>query len=504
MRKWLPLIAVCLGSFMLLVDVSIVNVALPDMATDLSTSFTSLQWVIDIYALALAALLLGFGSFADIVGRRRVYLGGLVVFAASSFVAGVAPNTAVLITARAVQGVGGAAMFATTIALLNTAYQGRDRGTAFGVWGAVSAAAAAAGPIVGGVLTQHGSWRWIFFVNLPVSVLAVVMTLRAIAPDGIAHRQRIDVAGITSFTLSAGAVTFALIRANDDGWLSARTLGLLALGVAALVAFVVIERRTSRPVLDLALFRSPRFVGVLVGAGVMTFSAFAYLAYTSLWLQSVRGLSPVEAGLVGSVPLSAAASLVSAGLGRFLHHSRPNWIVGGGLTLIGIGGLVQARLSAGSSWPVLILGLIIVGIGVGFAAPTLVSTAMGAVPLQRGGMAAGAVNTARQLGFAFGIAVLGSVFQARTEHVLHGKTPDPSGLAGALSSGQAEVVVGQAPPAQRGHLDGLVHAAFASGLNATFLVAGVLGVAGGLFAMVTLGRPVRVAEEVPEAVPAPA
>jgi len=329
-----------------------------------------------------------------------------------------------------------------------------------------------------------------------------VMTLRAIAPErGVRHR--IDLAGITSFTLSAGAITFALIRASEDGWHSARTLGLLALGAVALVAFVLIERRTPRPVFDLALFRSPRFVGVLVGAGVLTFSAFAYLAYTSLWLQSVRGLSPVEAGLVGSVPLSAAASLVSAGLGRFLHHTRPNWIVGGGLVLIGVGALVQAHLSAGSNWPALLLGLIIVGIGVGFAAPTLVSTAMGAVPLQRGGMAAGAVNTARQLGFAFGIAVLGSVFPARTEHEMHGKTPDPAGLASALSSGQAREAVGHAPAAQRGHVDALLHAASASGLNVTFLVAGVLGVAGGLFAMLTLGRPVRVAEAV-EAVPAPA
>jgi EmrB/QacA subfamily drug resistance transporter len=497
MRKWLPLIAVCLGSFMLLVDVSIVNVALPDMASDLSTSFTSLQWVVDIYALALAALLLGIGSFADVVGRRRVYLGGLVVFAAASFVAGIAPNTGVLISARAVQGVGGAAMFATTVALLNTAYQGRDRGTAFGVWGAVSAAATAAGPIAGGLLTQHGSWRWIFFVNLPVSVLAVVMTLRAISPERSGARHRIDVAGIASFTLSAGAVTFALIRASEDGWLSARTLGRLALGAVALLGFVLIERRTPRPVLDLALFRSPRFVGVLVGAAVMTFSAFAYLAYTSLWLQSVRGLSPVEAGLVGSVPLSVAASLVSGGLGRFLHHTRPNWIVGGGLVLVGVGALVQAHLSAGSNWPALLLGLIIVGIGVGFAAPTLVSTAMGAVPLQRGGMAAGAVNTARQLGFAFGIAVLGSVFQVRAEHQLHGKTPDPSRLADALSSGQARVAI------QHGSDSHLVHAAFAAGLNTTFIVAGVLGVAGGLFAMLTLGRPVRVAEPV-EVAPAPA
>jgi EmrB/QacA subfamily drug resistance transporter len=503
MRKWLPLIAVCLGSFMLLVDVTIVNVALPDMAADLSTSFTSLQWVIDVYALALAALLLGFGSFADIVGRRRIYLGGLAGFAAASLVAGIAPNTAVLIIARGVQGVGGAAMFATTLALLNTAYQGRDRGTAFGVWGAVSAIAAAVGPIAGGLLTEHGSWRWIFFVNLPVSVVAIAMTIKVIVADRPATRHPIDVPGIASFTVAAGAVTFALIRASADGWVSARTVGLLALGAAALLAFVLIEMRTAVPVLDLALFRSPRFVGVLVSALVINFAAFAYLAYTSLWLQSVRGLSPVEAGLVGSVPISAAAFVVSAVVGRFLHGGRPQWIVGGGLVLIGTGALLQARLTAGSSWTPLLAGLIVSGVGVGLAMPTLVSTAMGAVPLPRGGMAAGAVNTARQLGYAFGIAVLGSVLQARAEHVLRGShVADPSGLASALSSGQAGEVVAHAPAAQRGQVDGLVHAAFASGLNATFVVAGVLGVAGGLFAMVTLGRPVRVAE--PQRMPAPA
>ncbi|HZE48355.1 MAG TPA: MFS transporter [Jatrophihabitantaceae bacterium] len=503
MRKWLPLVAVCLGSFMLLVDVTIVNVALPDMAADLSTSFTSLQWVIDIYALALAALLLGFGSFADVVGRRRVYLGGLVVFAAASLVAGIAPNTAVLITARAVQGLGGAAMFATTLALLNSSYQGRDRGTAFGIWGAVSAIAAAVGPIAGGLLTQHGSWRWIFFVNLPISVIAVVMTLRVIAADQPGRRHRIDIAGIASFTLSAGAITFALIRASDDGWLSARTLGLLALGAVALVGFVMVERRTATPVLDLALFRSPRFVGVLISGAVVNFSAFAYLAYTSLWLQTVRGLSPVEAGLAGSLPISVAAFLVSAGVGRFLHHARPHWIVGGGLTLVGAGALMQARLSADSSWTPLLAGLIVSGIGVGLAVPTLVSTAMGAVPVQRGGMAAGAVNTARQLGYAFGVAVLGSVVQARAEHVLRGKTPDPSGFANALTSGQAQETIGRAPAAQRGYVDGLVHAAFASGLNATFAVAGGLGIVAGLFAMIMIGRPVRAVEHV-EAVPAPA
>jgi MFS family permease len=175
MRKWLPLVTVCLGTFMLLIDVTIVNVALPDMAKDLKTSFGSLQWVVDAYALTLAALVLGTGSIADLVGHRRAYVAGLALFAVSSFACGIAPGSGTLVAARAVQGVGGAAMFATTFALLNSNYTGRDRGTAYGMWGAVAGASAAVGPIIGGLLTQGVSWRWIFFVNLPVSVLAIVL-----------------------------------------------------------------------------------------------------------------------------------------------------------------------------------------------------------------------------------------------------------------------------------------------------------------------------------------
>src|SRR4051812_35764973 len=187
MRKWLPLVTVCLGTFMLLIDVTIVNVALPDMAKDLNTSFGSLQWVVDAYALTLAALVLGTGSIADLVGHRRAYVAGLGLFAVSSLVCGISPNSGLLVAARAVQGVGAAAMFATTFALLNSNYRGRDRGMAYGMWGAVSGASAAVGPIIGGLLTEGISWRWIFFVNLPVSVIAIALCVRVLTD---AHERR--------------------------------------------------------------------------------------------------------------------------------------------------------------------------------------------------------------------------------------------------------------------------------------------------------------------------
>src|SRR4051812_33886267 len=216
-RKWLPLVAICTGTFMLLIDVTIVNVALPDIATDLGTSFTQLQWVVDVYALALAAFVLGAGSLADLFGRRKLYLIGLVLFALASLACGLAPNAGSLIAARGIQGIGGAIMFATTIALINSSYDGRDRGTAFGIWGAVLGASAALGPILGGALTEL-DWRWIFFVNLPVCVLAVVLTLTAVREARQPGSPKPDALGIALFTLGAGAVVYGLVRAASDGW----------------------------------------------------------------------------------------------------------------------------------------------------------------------------------------------------------------------------------------------------------------------------------------------
>jgi EmrB/QacA subfamily drug resistance transporter len=493
MRKWSPLIAVCLGTFMLLVDVTIVTVALPDMAVDLSTSFSALQWVLDIYTLILAALLLGMGAVADLRGRRRLYIGGLAVFAVASLASGLAHNAAMLIAARGVQGVGGAAMYATTVALLSSSYQGRDRGIAFGVWGAVSGAAAAAGPILGGVLTQSLSWRWIFFVNLPVSVVAIVMARRALAADRPATGHRLDLPGLVTFTIAAAAVTYGLIRAAADGWTNGLTIGLLAIGLAAFAVFAVVESRSSGPLLDLSLLRRPAFAGVLTAALLLNAAAFAYLPYTSLWLQTVLRLSPIRAGLVGSAPMSVAAFVVSALIGRFLHATNARWIIAGGMALVGAGALAQATLSGQSGQLALLPGLIVAGVGVGLATPTMVSSAMGAVPQRSAGMAAGAVNTARQLGFTFGVAVLGSAFAARVAHLLAARGGPAA--ARAISGGQAQAVLGRVPAPQRDQFDQLIHAASAGGLNAALLIAGGLGLAGAVIAILTMRRPAAAGDQ---------
>lgn len=288
MRKWLPLVAICTGTFMLLIDVTIVNVALPDMATDLGTSFSQLQWVVDVYALALAALVLGAGSLADLFGRRKLYLIGLVLFAVASLASGLAPDAGFLIVARALQGIGGAIMFATTIALINTSYEGRDRGTAFGIWGAVVGASAALGPILGGALTEL-SWRWIFFVNLPVSVLAVVLTLAAVHEAKQPGAPRPDVPGIVLFSLGAGGLVFGLVRAASDGWGSTQAWAPMVAGLVVLAGWVFVELRRPAPMLDVRLFASRSFTGIMAGALVLNAAAFAALIYMSLWLQSIAG-----------------------------------------------------------------------------------------------------------------------------------------------------------------------------------------------------------------------
>jgi EmrB/QacA subfamily drug resistance transporter len=482
MRKWLPLVAICTGTFMLLVDVTIVNVALPDMAADLATTYDQLQWVVDIYALALAALVLGAGSLADLYGRRRIFLGGLVVFALSSFACGIAPSAGFLIAARGIQGIGGAAMFATTIALINSTYEGRARGTAFGVWGAVVGAAAAIGPILGGALTEL-SWRWIFFVNLPICVLAVTLTVLAVREAKQPGAPQPDVPGIALFTLGAGGIVFGLVRAAAKGWSHPAAWGPIVAGLVVLAIWVLVERRRRAPMLDVALFANRSFSGIMLCALLLNAAAFSASIYTSLWLQSILGLSPLQGGLV-FIPLSLLSFAVAGGAGRFLQTLPPRFVLAAGLALVGIGSLLLGLVHGGASWAILVPGLSVLGIGVGMANPTLASAALAAVPRERSGMASGAVNTARQLGFALGVAVLGSIFTTRAAAALtDGHAPDPSGTASALVAGQAGRIIGHVPGQQRGAAAQLLGNAYADGLREVFLVSGAVGIVGGLLVL---------------------
>ncbi|MEV5648984.1 MFS transporter [Nocardia sp. NPDC052254] len=413
MRKWLPLFAACLGTLMLLIDVTIVNVALPDIAADLGTGLSGLQWVVDGYALALAALLLVLGSIADRFGAKPTYLAGLVIFAAASLACGLAGSSNLLVAARAVQGIGGAAMFATTLSLLHATYNGRDRGIAFGAWGAVSGAAAGMGVVLGGVLTDLLSWRWIFLVNLPIAVLTIVLSVFAFGPSARRPGRTVDVAGMASFTLAATALTYGVIRGGEHGWSDGAAATALIAGALAIGGFVLVEYRGATPMFPLPLLRNRTFVAALVAATGFNFAAFAASPLISLWLQQQLQLGPLRAGL-SMLPMAATAFVVSGVFGRRLHDVSPRWTIGGGLVVVGIGSGLLAMIDTGSSWSALLPGYLIIGLGVGTLAPPLVAVAMAAVSPQQSGTAAGAVNTARQLGLALGVAILGTVMRSVT------------------------------------------------------------------------------------------
>ncbi|WP_405649814.1 MFS transporter [Streptomyces sp. NBC_00019] len=469
MRTWGPLTAVCLGTFMLLLDVTIAIVALPDMARALDASLSDLQWVMDGYALALAALLLGIGAAADVLGHRRVHVAGVVLFAVASLLCGLASGPGTLVAARGLQGVGAAAMFATTLPLLGSVYQGRRRSVALGVWGAVSGGAAAVGPVLGGLLTDGPGWRWIFYVNLPVSVAAVWLTLRLVPKSRAARGRRVDWAGTVTFAAFAGGVTYGAVRAGSHGWTAPGTLASFGLAALALVCFVVVERRVADPLLDLRLFLRPAFCGVMAGSLAYNAAAFGVMVYTSIWLQTVLGMSPVRGGLV-FLWMSLAAFVVSAAGGRLLHGVPVRITVGGGLLLIGSGQFCMAVLDAGSGAGALVPGLLLVGFGTGLVAPGIAGAALAAVPPERAGMAGGAVNTFRQLGYALGIAGFGTALTSRMRDTL------PHEAAHTLAGGGAGALRGVFP-------EQVLRAAFASGLNTAAVTAGALATVGGVLVL---------------------
>ncbi len=482
-RKWWTLIAVCVATFMLLLDVTIVNVALPAIQSSLKANFSDLQWVIDAYSLLLAALLLTTGSLADLYGRRRVFVIGLVIFTLSSLASGLAQSPLWLNLARGAQGVGGAAMFSTSLALLGSAFQGRERGTAFGAWGAITGLAVAIGPVVGGALTTGISWRWIFLVNVPIGVVAVVMTLLRVEESRQPGNHRVDPIGVITFTGSLGALVYALIKANEKGWDSTLIVALLAAALVGMILFVIAELvQRDRAMFDLALFRKPTFTGGSIAAFSLSAGFFALFLYLTLYLQDLLGYSAMQTGLRFLV-LSGGILLTSTLAGRLTAHVPIRLLIAPGLALVGVGLLLMRGLHAGTHWEHLIPGFIVAGAGVGFINPPLASTAIGVVTPDRAGMASGINSTFRQVGIATGIAGLGTLFahtvSTHIESALRG-TPGVSvkaahALAHTVSQGSgAASGLGALPARVRPAAAHAVKASFTTGLNEVFLVGAIL------------------------------
>jgi EmrB/QacA subfamily drug resistance transporter len=329
-RKWWTLTAVAMGVFMLLLDITIVNVALPDIQRQLHASLSDLQWVIDAYALSLEALLLTAGSVADLIGRRIVFATGIVIFTAGSLLCGVAQSPLFLSVARAGQGVGGAIMFSTSLALLAQAFQGKDRGVAFGVFGAITGIAVAVGPVLGGAITTGLSWRWIFFVNVPIGVVAVGLTVLRVEESRDPQAGAPDGRGFLAFSSGLAALVYGLIEANSHSWGSDRVVGALVTAVLLLLAFVVVELKQQRPMFDLSLLRNPTFVGGLGSAFAISVSAFTMLTFIVLYLQNLLGYSAIGTGL-RLLALTGAIFFTAGVAGRLTSRVPTRLLIGPGL-----------------------------------------------------------------------------------------------------------------------------------------------------------------------------
>jgi EmrB/QacA subfamily drug resistance transporter len=425
-RKWWTLVAVCVATFMLLLDITIVNVALPAIQRALDASFSQLQWVVDAYALALATFVLTAGSLADLFGRKRLFLLGIVLFTLASAACGLAWDPLFLIIARGVQGIGGAMMFATALALLSQEFHGRERGTAFGLWGAVIGAAVAIGPLAGGMLTSWLSWRWIFLVNIPIGVFAILLGLRQLHESKDPEHSRLDPAGLVTLTVGLFCLILALIEGNGHGWTSTFIVALLVVGVVALGAFVGFQARGGHTMIDLSLFGRPAFVGAQTTAFAISASMFAMFLYLTLYLQNILHLSPLETG-VRFLPLSVLSFFTAPIAGRLSGRVPIRALIGTGLALNAIAMWSMSHVSTTSTWTVLLPGFLIGGVGIGLVNAPLATTAVSTVRVERAGMASGINNTFRQIGIATGIAALGAIFASRV-----GSSRTPAAFVGGL------------------------------------------------------------------------
>jgi EmrB/QacA subfamily drug resistance transporter len=489
-RKWWTLLAVCTATFMLLLDITIVNVALPAIERALNASFSDLQWVVDAYALALATFVLTAGSLADLYGRKRLFVIGIILFTAASAACGLANDSLFLIIARGVRGIGGAIMFATALALISQEFHGRERGTAFGIWGATIGAAVAIGPLAGGMLTSWLSWRWIFLVNIPIGVGAVLLALAKLRESSDPEHSRIDPIGLVTLIGGLFCLILGLIEGNKQGWTSGVIIGLFVAAFVLLTAFVVSQMRERVTMVDLSLFGRPAFDGAQVTAFAISSSMFAMFLYLTLYMQNVLGLSPLQTGL-RFLPLSVISFIAAPIAGRLSTRVPIRWLLGAGLALVALSMWSMSGIKTTDDWTTLLPGFLIGGVGIGMVNAPLASTAVSTVRVERAGMASGINNTFRQLGIATGIAALGALFASRiTDHVVAGLSglPNAHHLATQLASGEATNVIAGAPAGDRARIAEVARASFVSGLNHILVIGALVAAVGAVLAAI-LVRP---------------
>ena len=526
-NPWAVLAVLCLGLFMILLDGTIVNIAIPHIQTYFNTAFSNIEWVMNAYILVFAVLLVPMGRFGDLWGRRRLFVGGMTLFTLGSLACGLAPSIYLLIAFRVVQGIGGAAMMPSTLSIIATVFPPHKRGAAMGVWGGVSGLASGLGPVLGGIILQYitwptvaGSWRWIFLVNIPVGIIGVVLALRMVPesknPTAV---ESLDIPGIGLLSISLFCLTFALIEGQRFGWTSATILGLFAATVVAFGLFYWREHRVRQPLIDFSLFRSVNFAagnatGLLLSAAMM--GAFFTIP---IFLQSVLGFSAIKAGLV-MAPMSVIIIFAAPLAGTLSDRLGSKWIVAAGMFLLAFGlawmaGLVPgiAKISPATTPMSLLLPFLISGVGIGLAVAPVTSAVMATAPKDRVGNASGVLSTMRQVGSLMGIAILGAVLQNR---ITVNITSGVAAIQGIPEAIKQKIVAGAAaggsqmgipkgipgmPAAAMKAMEALFQTWFTNAVASTFVVAVILAVVGGLCAFL-LRSHVPDAEAVADGAPA--
>lgn len=480
-ERW-KLLALCLATFMLLLDITIVQAALPAIQRRLGGGLSGLQWTIDAYTLPLAALIISLGTVADRFGRRTIFLGGVAAFSAASLACGLSPSMAALDSWRPVQGAGGAAMFATTLALVGQEFTGPARSRAILLWGSTVGAAVASGPLLGGLLAQYATWRWIFFINVPIGVLTAAVTLRYIGNGRDQTRRRLDVPGLATLTAALVLLTGGLLRGSATGWANSAATASVAAGAVLLAGFAVLQRRPAA-MLDRRLLRDRSVAAVSVATITLGAGMFAVILYLTVFLQGALSLSPFAGG-IRLLPVTAPVFLVPLALRRAGISPVSGPLIGAGLTTIAAGLVTMTWAQAGAPWLRLLPGLLLAGTGVGIANAAIAATALAVVPPNRAGLAAGLSNTCRLGGIAFGIAALGAVFRAGISSRL--PPADGPGTAGLVAAGHLDL-------AARHLGGGLIQAqtAFSHGLHLLLATAALTAITGAAaaFRYIRVGTP---------------
>jgi EmrB/QacA subfamily drug resistance transporter len=488
--KWWTLAAMCFALFMIMLDNTVMNVALPSIQSDLGASISSLEWVINGYSLSFAVLLATGGRLGDILGRRRMFLVGVVLFALSSATAGLAPSTTALVVSRITQGVGASLMMPATLSIITNAFPPAERGRAIGTWAGVSALALALGPLLGGFLTEHVSWRAIFYLNIPVAAGAVATALFAVreSRDETVGRE-IDWGGTAVLTAGLTAGVLALIEGNSWGWGSERIIALIAASIVFLAVFAWMEGKVRAPIVQFEFLRNRDFVGAVTVAFIISFAMLGMFFFMALYIQNILGYSPLEAG-IRFLPTTLVIMVVAPIAGRMTDRIGARPPIVAGLAIVAVSLFMQAQISDTSGYGSLLVPFILMGLGIGLTMSPMSTAAMNAVEVTKSGLASGLLSMSRMVGGTFGVAVLGAIFQghskAALEQGLHGAGLSPAqigSMSEQLGSGGLQQTLDAMPPQVAHQAAGAAHDAFISGLTTSIGISAAVAAAGAVLAL---------------------